>query len=315
MRRARRTVRPVSAAPAVDAEITMSALIDPAEGASSPDHSTEPRLPHAKTAAAKSTRFHPICFMEVSRFGRRPRSSRPGSLIQINHPERRDAASMCTEDGKHAEAINRPSARQGRTWPCVRQASAWLRCQVMRGCILNSALDWCTTTKAPCSARPAMQAATMMSGQPVPVPKTPPPPATPPVAENIVADANPGRAQMASPHRNAEAGRTTRSLRRAPRGRPRHREGARQRSVQRMPDDHADHPQPKAASRSPGQRCRRTITQRHADDEEADRIVRGVAEKMERVGLQRAEPTAEPSPISTRNMAALIASTAQRTRR
>src|SRR5437762_9904212 len=80
--------------------------MNPAEGALSLDHSTEPRLPQAKTAAAKSTRFHPTCFMRSPWLEERARSSHPVSLIYINRP------GCCARNREVAERAPR-AHRQG----------------------------------------------------------------------------------------------------------------------------------------------------------------------------------------------------------
>jgi hypothetical protein len=55
-----------------------------------------------------------------------------------------------------------------------------------------------------------------------------------------------------------------------------------------VPDRGADHPQAEHAHGAGlGERRRRTISQCHADHEQADDVVGGVAEEVERVGLQR----------------------------
>ncbi len=77
------------------------------------------------------------------------------------------------------------------------------------------------------------------------------------------------------------------------------------------PNHRADDPQAEGSHRQRlGERCARAKAQRHADHQKADGVVRGVSEKIQRVGLGDADPAARPAPISARNMTALMVSTA-----
>ena len=135
-----------------------------------------------------------------------------------------------------------------------------------------------------------MMVATTRSGHPVPVPNTPAAASsTARLPTTSFARANPGRPHIgiAFPEGPKQCERRGVGDQRRDANRA-HREGARQCPVQRVPDDRGDHPQPEGAhGRALRQRRTRAITQRHADNQEADGVVRAVPEKIQRVGLQR----------------------------
>jgi hypothetical protein len=110
---ARRTVLLASPAPAVDTKITTSALTNPGARPLSFDHSAEPKLPDAKTAAAKSARFHPICFMEVSLVGSKTTLVTPFLVdLRQSHklplPTRVPGSGICTAVGKRTLPMFHP---------------------------------------------------------------------------------------------------------------------------------------------------------------------------------------------------------------
>ena len=109
------------------------------------------------------------------------------------------------------------------------------------------------------------------------------------IAGRVVARADPGRAHVgvacAIGPQQRERGGVGGERRQTDRA---HGDGARQRAVRGVPDHGADHPQTEQ-SHADALRHRGVgaIAQRHADDEQADGVVRGVAEEVDRVGLQR----------------------------
>jgi len=109
------------------------------------------------------------------------------------------------------------------------------------------------------------------------------------VAEHIIARADPSRAHVGIPApigpKQSEGGCVGKQRRKADRP---HRERMRQRAMQRMPDRDGDHPEAKREHGSPfGERGHSAVAQRQTDHEQADRIVRGIPEEIERIGLQR----------------------------
>ena len=78
---ARRICPLASPALAVDVVTVKPPLMNPTEGPSLFDHSTDPKVPNVRTAAAKNTRLTLKSFIEASLIVRRPRSSRPASGV------------------------------------------------------------------------------------------------------------------------------------------------------------------------------------------------------------------------------------------
>ena len=138
--------------------------------------------------------------------------------------------------------------------------------------------------------------------------------ATPQISEALVPRANPGRAHvgvaLAMRPKQGERQSVCYESRDAD---GTHCNGARERAVQGMPDHRSDDPKAERAH------CETiehgsggAIAERHSDHQKAYRIICRITEEVERIRLQRRRSAANPAPISTRNIAAFMVSTAQR---
>ena len=155
---------------------------------------------------------------------------------------------------------------------------------------LASAAAWRMMVAAPWIARIAMTAATMRSGSPVPVPKTP---------SAAASTARFARTSFREQSRRSACSRRLRARRRGARGTGRWRSSAAMPTAPMVPQDgtvpcsacqitRADHPDAEQShGRALDQRGAGPPAQREAEHREADRVVRGVGEEIERVRLQR----------------------------